>query len=289
MKNSDDGHDLIKNSGEPKVKCAEYGNRDGKLVVYFHGAPGAMEECALFDSHAKKHKLKVICFDRSSIDNSLDRRSYYQQLADQIRKKADGELVNLIGFSIGAHVALEVGALLNDQVQHTHLVSAAAPLNSGNFIDNMAGGLVFKLAMAKPSIFFLLTQCQRIMAVLAPRMLVRMLFSSAAGKDIELIKCRDFKNYITPVLKHCFQNGANGYIRDIKFYVTWSGKLSGHTTYVNLWHGTEDNWTPFSMASYLSKTIPGATDVNAMEGLSHYSCLYQAAPKICAHLEEPSG
>jgi pimeloyl-ACP methyl ester carboxylesterase len=269
------------------VEFAEYGNRDGQLVVYFHGAPGAIEECAVFDGHAKSHNLRIICFDRFSIDSSLDRESYYEHIARQIGSKAGGDPIDIIGFSIGAHAALETSVLLKDQVRHTHLVSAAAPIKAGDFMDNMAGGLVFKLAVEKPFIFSLLTQCQKIMALLAPRILVSMLFSSAAGKDKELSKRHDFKSYITPVLEHCFQNRAHGYMRDINFYVTWSGNLSELTSNVHIWHGTEDNWSPFSMASYLSNAIPGASCVEAMEGLSHYSCLYEAAPKICAQLEKP--
>jgi hypothetical protein len=76
------------------VEFVEYGNKDGQLIVYFHGAPGAMEECAVFDSYAKDHNLKIICFDRFSIDNSLERESYYQQLADQIHDKAGGDMTH---------------------------------------------------------------------------------------------------------------------------------------------------------------------------------------------------
>jgi pimeloyl-ACP methyl ester carboxylesterase len=266
------------------VEFVEYGDPYGQLIVYFHGAPGAIEECALFDRCAKDHNLRILCFDRFSLDDSLDRDDYYQQLAVQVRNNAGDEPVSFVGFSIGAHVALEVSARLNGQVRHTHLVSAAAPINAGDFMENMAGGFVFRLAMERPFIFFLLTQYQKAMALLAPRILVSMLFASSAGKDLELSKRRDFKSYITPVLKHCFQKRANGYMRDINFYVTWPGQLGGYTNSVYLWHGTKDNWSPFSMASYLSKAIPGASSVNAMEGLSHYSCLYQAAPRICAQI-----
>lgn len=264
----------------------EYGNKDGKLAVYFHGVPGGLEECAVFDSYAKYHNLKIVCFDRFAIDNSLDRESYYQQLARHIQIEAGSEQFDIIGFSIGSHVALEVGAILNEQVRHTHLVSSAAPINTGSFIDNMAGGMVFKLAMEKPFIFSLLTQYQKILALLAPRVLVHMLFASATGKDKELSKRPDFRSYITPVLKHCFQNRADGYIRDINFYVTWPGNLDGYATSVQLWHGTKDNWSPLPMASYLCNEIRGATQIETMEDLSHYSCLYEAAPKICAQLEK---
>jgi pimeloyl-ACP methyl ester carboxylesterase len=272
---------------EHELEFVEYGNKDGKLVVYFHGAPGGLKECAVFDSYAKDHCLKVICFDRFSIDNSLDRESYYQQIAREIRVEAGVDPVDIIGFSIGSHVALEVSAILGHQVRQIHLVSAAAPISSGDFLGQMAGGLVFRLAMQKPLVFSLLTQYQRFMALIAPTILVRMLFSSSTGKDKELARLPDFKRYITPVLKRCFQDRTNGYIRDIEFYVTWVGELSGYTNSVHLWHGTRDNWSPFSMASYLCNAIPGATHVEAMEGLSHYSCLFDAAPKICAKLENP--
>ena len=267
---------------------AEYGNKDGQPVIYFHGVPGAIEECALFDAYGKAHNLSIVCFDRFAIDNRLNHDDYYQVLADQITNKIGSKPVDFIGFSIGAHVALEVSARLKDQVGQIHLVSAAAPLGGGDFIDKVAGGLVFKLAMKKPFIFYLLTQYQKIIAMLAPQFLVKLLFASAAGKDKALSKTDDFKSYITLILKHCFLKRTSGYIRDVDFYVAWQGKLSVHNNSVQLWHGTEDNWSTFSMAEYLNKEIPGSSGVNAMQGLSHYSCLYQAAPKICAQLAKAS-
>ncbi|MDA9004126.1 alpha/beta hydrolase [bacterium] len=269
------------------MEYVEYGKKDGKMVIYFHGAPGAMEECAIFDRYAKEHNLTIVCFDRFSMDCSLHRESYYNELAAKIRIKSRGEPIDFIGFSIGAHVALEVSALLRSQVKHIHLVSAAAPLSDGDFIDHMAGGLVFKLAAKKPFLFFLLTQYQKVMALVAPGMLVNILFASAAGKDKELSKQSDFKRYMTPILRHCFQKRVRGYIRDVKLYTAWLGAFSRNTSIVHLWHGTEDNWSPFSMASYLCNAIPGATHVEAMEGLSHYSCLFEAASKICIQLEKP--
>jgi pimeloyl-ACP methyl ester carboxylesterase len=268
-----------------KMEFAEYGDKSGHLVVYFHGAPGSIEECAIFDSHAKEHKLRVICFDRFALDKSLSREGYYQQLSSDIEREARGEMFDLIGFSIGAHIALEIGEILNSQVRQIHLVSSAAPINAGDFINHMAGGLVFKLAMEQPFLFSLLSHYQRIMALLAPRLLVRMLFSSAAGEDKALSRREEFKSYITPVLKHCFQKRVSGYIRDVNLYVAWPDKLEAYPGKVHLWHGTSDNWSPFSMASYLCNTIPSATHVDAMEGLSHYSCLYEAAPRICKTLK----
>ena len=269
---------------ENLVKTVEYGTKTGTLVIYFHGAPGTIEECAVFDRYARHNNLRIVCLDRFSIQHTTDAEPYYQQLAKHIKCFAGEESFDIIGFSIGAHVALEVSALLQQQIRNIHLISSAAPLNKGDFIDHMAGGLVFKLAMDRPLIFRFLTYCQKVMAVLAPKMLVRMLFATAAGKDHELIKAPDFNHHITAVLKQCFKNGSKGYLRDINFYVNWTDDIDIQNSNVHLWHGTDDNWSPFSMAKYLRKAMHGDVHLEAMKGLSHYSCLYAAAPKICAQI-----
>ena len=38
------------------------------------------------------------------------------------------------------------------------------------------------------------------------------------------------------------------------------------------------------MAVKLQDAIPGAVKLEALKGLSHYSCLFEAAPKIIAQL-----
>lgn len=270
---------------EPQMEYAEYGDKYGQLVVYFHGAPGAIEECAVFANYAKDNCLRIICFDRFSLDSLYKHENYYQEIANHIKNEADGEPIDIIGFSIGTHVAFEVMKLLNEQVRDTHLISAVAPIKSGCFIDEMAGGFVFKLAMKKPFIFTSLTIYQKFMALLSPQVLVNMLFASAAGEDKKLIQKCSFRCFITPLLKHCFGRRANGYMRDINLYVKWQGNDCGYSSNVYLWHGTKDNWSPFAMASYLCGSIPSTTYIKPLEGLSHYSCLFEAAPKICALLK----
>ena len=262
----------------------EYGNTNSRLVVYFHGAPGGIEESSLFEKYARKNNLKFVCLDRFAIDAALKGASYYQSMAQQIELIAGGKSLDIIGFSLGAYVAIEVSRLLQDQVRQLHLVSAVAPLDSGDFIDHMAGGLVFKLAREKPFIFKLVTHVQRFMATIAPKLFVKLLFANSVGKDRTLIKRADFKQYITSIIKHCFQNRGSGYARDINLYSNWLGHSVTVCEPVSLWHGTDDNWTLFAMASSLHKLMPNSLSITSMEGLSYYSCLHEAAPRICAQL-----
>jgi pimeloyl-ACP methyl ester carboxylesterase len=109
------------------LKYSQFGSESGRLVIYFHGAPGAPEECSIFDSQGNKHGLTFICFDRFSIDTSIKGERYYKLLAEEISKRAGTNQVDVIGFSIGAFIALQTCRYLANQVKSLHLISAAVP------------------------------------------------------------------------------------------------------------------------------------------------------------------
>ncbi|MGN0925546.1 hypothetical protein [Ectopseudomonas mendocina] len=188
-------------------------------------------------------------------------------------------------FPLGTHAALEVSAVIPGQVRSLHLISAAAPLDGGAFLDEMAGKAVFSLAKRNPYLFQWLVKWQALLAKRAPQMLFRMLFASAQGQDREQVKSPEFKALICQVLQQCFAQGTSGYTRDIQQYLQpWSAGVFAIKADVCLWHGTQDNWSPFGMSTSLAECLPSTAGVEPMEGLSHYSCLYAAAPRICALL-----
>jgi pimeloyl-ACP methyl ester carboxylesterase len=264
------------------LKLHQFGSTHGKLVIYFHGAPGAPEEGQLFDLEAKKHGLTVLCLDRFAINPSITGEAYYQLLAKEVTKIAGGQPVDFIGFSIGAFIALQTCRYMPKGVRSLHLVSAAAPLEAGEFLPAMAGQQVFRLAKAAPALFLLLSYWQSLLARLAPKALFRLLFASAAGADKALAADPEFQTSITPVLRSCFLGRVRGYARDLGAYVQpWSATLADIAVPTHLWHGDEDNWSPPQMAHYLASAIPGGASTQSFSGLSHYSCLYRGVPEIC--------
>ncbi|MFV3385840.1 alpha/beta fold hydrolase [Pseudomonas sp. NY15364] len=264
---------------------SEYGNPAGKPVVYFHGVPGSPSEASVFDAPAREQGLRILCFDRFAIDHAITGADYYRQIAQAISETVQGAQVDFIGFSLGTHAALEVAALMPGQVRSLHLVSAAAPLDGGDFLDQMAGKAVFSLAQRSPGLFLWLVRWQALLAKRAPQLLFRMLFASAQGQDRELVKSPEFKALICQVLQQCFAQGTTGYTRDIQQYLEpWSAGVFASEANACLWHGTADNWSPFAMSTYLAERLPGNAHVERMEVLSHYSCLYAAAPMICERL-----
>lgn len=273
------------------MQYESYGDENGRLLIYFHGAPGSKNEAQFLHQSARQNNLNILCFDRSSIDSDVIGNAYYLMQADTIIKhmeshKSKPEQVDLIGFSIGCHVALEVSLCLANKVASLHLISAAAPLDAldGNnhFLDNMAGKPVFQLAQNIPFLFKWLTFWQGLLTRISPAIVFNMLFASAQGGDKLLTKDIDFKSSMGQILASCFQHSSAGYIKDVLQYVQpWANKVEGSMVSTYLWHGELDNWSPVTMADYLESALPNCKGKYIQAGCSHYSCLLAAVPQIC--------
>ncbi len=271
------------------MKFSQFGAENGRIVIYFHGAPGAPEECRIFDQEGKRHGLTFICFDRFSFDSSVSQEAYYKLLAAEIFKLSAAKPVDMIGFSNGAFIALQTCRYLSNTVGSLHLVSAAAPLEAGDFLDAMAAKPLFRLAKASPALFLLLSYWQGLLARFVPKVLFRLFFDTAAGADQALAVDSSFQATINKVMRSCFIGRIPGYARDIQAYLQpWKHTLAEITVDTYLWHGEVDNWTPKPMADYLQSAIPGCTAIKIFPGASHYSCLYWAAPEICALIASQS-
>ena len=257
----------------------------GPLLVYFHGVPGAPIEARWLQDAARSQGLEVLAPDRFTIDATLRGDDYFRVLAHTIETQARGRPVHLIGFSMGAFVALQTSRFLPEQARSIHLVSAAAPLHGGDFLDALAGKHVFRLAQKAPWLFGLLSRWQGVLARYAPGALFGMLFASARGADIALAKDAAFQDVIRAALQSALGAGQAGYRRDMQAYVQpWSASLSAVHAPVHLWHGDADNWSVPAMAHYLQATLPHVAQLQLMPGLSHYACLLAALPKICVEV-----
>jgi hypothetical protein len=77
------------------------GDPAGPLTIYFHGAPGAPSDLAVFDAPALAHGLKLLCWDRFALDATLTGAAYFSALAKAVHTVAGAQQVNLVGFEVG--------------------------------------------------------------------------------------------------------------------------------------------------------------------------------------------
>lgn len=254
-------------------------------VVYFHGQPGSPAELDLVFADARGRQGRVHAPDRATDRPDLPLAAYLDHLAADIVQRIPEGPIRLVGFSLGSYVAVEVGLRLEalGRGLSLDLVSAAAPLDCGDFLPDMAGGAVFALARDRPRLFSALTSVQGGLSRIAPGLLFAQIFAGSAGADAQLARDPAFQTTVRDMIAHSLARGARAYRREILGYVAQPAERpAGLRAPVTLWQGDADTWTPPAMADAIAAVRPGDTLLRRFPGLSHYSTLKAALPQILA-------
>ncbi|MFM2410663.1 MAG: hypothetical protein RL481_1491 [Pseudomonadota bacterium] len=243
-------------------------------TVYFHGLPGSGGELALFDDVPYGKLAHMFVPIRDSSRTQSDCTAYMDSITRQIEARFPEGPIHLIGFSLGAFVAIHIATLLKNRVERIDLVSAAAPLEMGDFLKEMAGRIVFQAAQSSPFLFSLMVKWQSWAARLFPNMLFKAIFANTAGQDRELAATPAFQKGMAKILNDSLGRNAHIYQSEIAFYVSgWATSLAKVKQPVTLWQGQADNWTPPAMADALQQALPHLCSRRDLMGLSHYSTL----------------
>lgn len=177
--------------------------------------------------------------------------------------------LHLVAFSLGAACALRLAALAPEKLARLTLVSAAAPLELGDFLPRMAGAPVFRLARSHAKLSAL-TTVQSTLARMPPALLLKMLARDTDPADQALIAQSDT---VRQAVSEGLTQHRAAYLREVSAYVLpWAQHLGQVRCPVTLHHGTDDRWAPFDMAEALLSSLPEARLIRH-DGLGHYSTL----------------
>ena len=193
--------------------------------------------------------------------------------------------VHLIGFSIGAMMALHIAAARPEKVGQITLISAAAPLQLGDFLRHMAGAPVFKLAQKQGPGLGLLTKAQGSMLRYTPEFLLRQLFAKSGVAEKDWTAQPDARRLLLAALRAAYHDHPNAYKALLRHYVSdWTGVLEEVKAPVTLWHGDRDTWAPIAMAEALRSALPHEAEIQRVHGGGHYSTLQTACETLSAPL-----
>nr|WP_254899252.1 alpha/beta hydrolase [Thalassococcus arenae] len=189
--------------------------------------------------------------------------------------------VHLVGFSLGAACALRLAALAPDKVKRVTLISAAAPLELGDFLPHMAGAAVFRAARSHDRLAAL-TRVQSVLARMSPGLFARLLINGADPADRSLFRDPAQMAVLKRSLAEGLGDNRDAYLRELAAYVRpWAGHLPRVAAPVTLVHGTADRWAPFAMAEALAQALPDAT-LRPASGRGHYTTLVDALSRFSA-------
>ncbi|MEO9685726.1 MAG: alpha/beta hydrolase [Tateyamaria sp.] len=235
-------------------------------VVFCHGMPGSVRDASLLQG--ANPEVNVIALDLLRLGPEE------VNLLKSIRKLSDGQKIHLVGFSIGAMVAIKIAASCPELVSNLTLVSPAAPLSTGDFLPDMAGKIVFDLAMKRPKMLRAITWVQGLTARLAPSILINALFAKSGPLERQLLKDPSFKEDMARALYRSFASEPGTYLTYVSSYVAdWSNVLPLVQCPVDLWHGSKDTWSPPEMSQRLKDLLGSNAVLHEIPDAEHYSTL----------------
>lgn len=252
-------------------------NCNAPEAIYFcHGAPGSEHDADLLPNLDKKFKLLAPNLFSALAKGDDPILGAVEQFDKMTAGVPDGR-IHIVGFSIGAMVAVEIAAARPARVGQLTLISPAAPLELGHFLQYMAGKPVFELALHKPKLLRVLTFVQGVFARCFPKFLIAQLFSKCGELEKGLLDNPVFTNSLRAGLVNSFFKFPDAYVSLLKRYVrNWSGQLEKIQCPVEIWHGEKDTWSPIGMSYALCKNISNAPKLHVIPDAEHYSTLTRA-------------
>ena len=251
-------------------------------ACYLHGLPGASDAEWRIAFGERRPLPALIGIERlPALTPAGGYRDGVLIAFDAATAAAGGGPFRLVGFSLGAMAALHIAAARADQVSSLDLIAPAAPLQLGDFLADMAGKPVFEAARAGKCRLALLTGIQSLGLRLAPKIVAGQLLASAPEAEQALMSDPARMAAFIHGMKQAIHGHPRAYRMELRAYVgDWSPILAQVKVPTRIWQGTVDTWAPPAMADALASRLAGPSQVEWLEGLSHYGALCHALPRL---------
>ncbi|WP_412551631.1 alpha/beta fold hydrolase [Shimia sp. MIT910701] len=238
-------------------------------VFFCHGVPGCPQDAAFLATNGRV----VVAPNLLACEGSAPLEHLASTFGAAVAQNG-GQAFHVVGFSIGAMAALRLAAERPKQVARVTVVSPAAPLQLGEFLPDMAGAPVFKLAMKRPRVLRMLTAAQGLLARNVPGMLIKQLFAKCGVQERALLADPQFVTALTEGMRNSFVTHRAGYLAYLAAYVAdWSDVLRNVQAPVEIWHGDKDTWAPLEMADAIKDLVPSSCVLHVVPNGEHYSTL----------------
>lgn len=246
-----------------RLGFAEYGDRQGAPLLYFHGWPSSRLEGELVAAEALKGQIRLIVPDRPGFglsDFKPDRRLV--DWPDDVLELAEAlgvERFAILGPSGGGPYAAVCAWKIPDRLDAVGIVSGMSPLEAPGVLDSMRPlnrrlAQIGRLApwLARP----LAWQAIRSMKRDPDRYFERQL-ADLPEPDRAIMARPEVRRIMLGAALEAFRQGAGGVALENGIYARpWGFRLQEIILEIQLWHGELDKNTPPAMGRYMAKTVP---------------------------------
>jgi pimeloyl-ACP methyl ester carboxylesterase len=258
-----------------ELAYAEYGDLQGRPVLFFHGAPGSR----MFrppDEVTRQMGVRLICVDRPGYGGStfqpkrtiLDWPNDVAALADALGIASFA----VAGHSAGSPHTLACSYCLPERVKATAILCGVGPVDAPGAAQNTTfiNALGFRFGRYAPwplvramVWFFFHKQAAD------PAQAIDMDQRERVPADDVVLKIPGVRENCIASDVEAYRQGMLGYAWDAHLIIRpWGIPLEQIRVPVHFWHGTADNFTSVRMAQHMADKIPQA-ELSIFEGEGH--------------------
>lgn len=249
-----------------KLGYAEYGDPNGRLVLYFHGTPGSRVEARLISEETEAAGVRLLAVERPGIglsDYQMGRRvldcppdiEYFVAALGY-----EGTSFGIVGMSGGAPYALACIKCIPHRLTHVALVSGHTPMNApgvqrGNQ-DKLIAFICRRPRLGEIGIRAAIRMLHR-----NPNRFVQRASEKWSAADRQLILGNpEYRTFFLRTVREAVRSGPAGLMRAIQLLgVNWGFRLRDlPPASVSIWQGGCDPIVPPSMGHYFHQQIAGS-------------------------------
>jgi pimeloyl-ACP methyl ester carboxylesterase len=266
-----------------RLGYAEFGDPDGRLVLWFHGTPGARRQIPIVGREAADALgIRLVCVERPGVGASTPHR--YGRIADvtaDVAVVADHlghERFAVVGLSGGGPYALACGALLPDRVAAVGVLGGVVPSRGP---EAAASGLVSLARRLQPVLRHARTPAGYALRGVAPIVPAAHAVYTAFTRfmppgDKRVLSDPAFEAMFIDDLATAIVRGFGAIAHDAALFGRhWGFHVSDLTVPVRWWHGDTDSIVGLADAEATCERIPDV-ELHVRPGESHLGGLAAA-------------
>lgn len=257
------------------LSYAQYGDRNGVPVIFFHGTPSSRLLRHPDDSLTESLGVRLVTVDRPGFG-----RSTYQpkrtllDWPDDVVALADALEIDrfaVAGISGGAPYVAACAYKLPDRVSRAGIISGVGPTDVEDNIQNLYKSRQAAVFLARNApwllrpLIWLLQNPQR-----NPEKYYQKVLAQLDQPDQEILLRPEIKSLLMTCWLEGTREGIKGFAREgIIFSKPWGFHLHDIQVKVYLWHGNQDTSTPLAMPKYIASRIPDC-QLTIIPGKGHF-------------------
>jgi len=271
--------------GGRQLGYAEYGDPNGRALVYLHGFPGSRLAGRVLDEAARARGVRVLAPERPGLGGSSPQpgRTLLDTARD-VRSLADALGIGrfaVLGESGGGPYALACAHELADCVDFVAVVCGLGPVGGPGATDGIAlkERIGYAVAARAP-----LIACRTLLPVAAwarrrPRQFLRVTCWQLGEADREVLS-GPLGDLVAADFAEAFRQGSAGVAQDLALlFRPWPFDPGAIQVPVAFFHGAHDRTVAVAVARELSRAVPGSC-LRVYEHHGHFSLLARSALDI---------